>query len=742
MEAVGQGLGQLVRRLRQRSGLTQELLAARAGVSVRAVRNLESNRITYPRRATVELLIAQLAQSDEEAKRLLEAAFGSIAPHATDLPAQLPAAHAGFVGRDREQAATLAALRDTATGRPVMVLVHGPPGVGKTAFALQVGHAAAADFPDGTLYADLRGAGRAPTDPHRVLAGWCQAMGAAAEAVPIEPAERAAYFRSVLAGRRALLVCDDVRDAAQLVPLLPGTGGSAVIATSRWALSVPAVTMDLPLDLLQDADAHAVVREGLVGRAADDDDAVGRIVRVCGGLPLALRIAAGRLTLHPSWTADGYARLLDQSRDRLDPLRLGDISVQASLEDAYRAIGERPDGHVLQHVFDRLALHDGPSLSLAAIGHATEVPAEACDRLLDVLCQAHLVRSPAPLRYSMHDLLRAYGRSHLDAAQRHHTMARLLDHFTACAQSPTASKWYAHNRDDVVAAALTGAVLDPPAAAELGRLLEACGDLFEVNQDERAWRTVAEAVLCAAEAAGDQHALATAHDALAIIARLDLRLDDAERHCRASLRCYRRAGAGSYVSRAWNRLGTIHTLQGRYEDAARCYSQSLALRRRDGDVLGQASVLNNLGLSHCRRGDLAQAHVCFLEAGELYLQLGDVRGQAIASLNVGDVFRVQGHFRLAVAAQRRAVTLAERAGSRSSVRHALSGLADAVRDAGHLSWAINLYERLLTDMTGSGDRDLRTSVAAGLAKARALAVSSGAEPVPCPDARRQRQTRS
>jgi transcriptional regulator with XRE-family HTH domain/tetratricopeptide (TPR) repeat protein len=721
VDVAAHSVGQLVRRLRQRAGLTQEVLAARAGLSVRAIRNVENNRISRPHRSTLELLAAQLAMSDEEAKLLLDDGSGLTLP--ADVPAQLPTAHAGFVDRVREQTATLAALRDTTADGPVVVLVHGPAGVGKTAFALRVGHAAVAGFPGGTLHADLRGASRSPTDPHRVLAGWCQALGISPDAVPQDPAERAAYFRSVLASRRVLLVCDDALNAAQLTPLLPGTPGSAVVATSRWALAMPAVTLDVPLDLLDDADACAVVRTALAGRADSDDAAIKQIVGVCGRLPLALRIAAGRLALHPSWTVDAYARMLDHSRDRLDQLRLGDSSVQASLEDSYRAIGDRPDGVVLQRIFDRVAVHEGPSLSLEAIAYAAEVPPGDCDRMLDVLCQAHLLRSPAPQRYAMHDLLRAYGRGHLDVAELRRTTARLLDYYMARALGPTAADWYAQDRDNVVAAVTAAAAVDPPAAAVLGRLLEACGDHFEVNQDERAWRIVAEATLGAAEAVGDEQAQATAHDALALIARLDLRLGDAERHCSDCLRLYGRTGSERYVARAWNRLGNVHTLQGRHGEAARCYSRSLSLRRRDGDLLGQASVLNNLGLSRQYQGDLARAQRCFLEAGALYQRLGDLRGGAITSLNLGGVYRMTGRLRLAVATQRQAIALAERAGSRSSASHALCGFADTVLDAGHPGLAIGLYERVLATLSSSGDRDLRSTAAAGLARARGHAAA-------------------
>jgi transcriptional regulator with XRE-family HTH domain len=479
-----ESLGEFVRRLRREAGLTQEALAERAGLSSRTVRNLEASQGRQPRPASVAAVVEHLAPDTQTARRLLRLAAGPPPGHA---PAQLPAAHAGFAGRDAEQKRMLDLLGAARTGRsgPALILVHGQPGAGKTALALRVAHTAAAQFADGALYADLQGT-RSPADPHDVLDGWCRALGASPELIPRGHHQRAAHFRSMLAGRRVMILCDDARDAAQVRPLLPGTAGCAAVITSRLAFSAAEIAGDIPLGLLDAASARELVRAAVAWRPAvqdspaDPGELISRIAAACDGLPLALRIAAGRLAQHPAWTPAAYAELLETSGDRLRHLQLGDASVRAAFDDSYQALGARPDGAAAQGLFDQLAVHDGPFLTLAALTVVTGEPAPDVETRLDLLCQVHLADSPAPQRYSVPGLLRLYGRAHLPPAARRQVIAELAGYFTSALREAAgdpaglADQWA--NMAATVAAA---AACQPRLTTPLTGLLAAAGQAMQ-----------------------------------------------------------------------------------------------------------------------------------------------------------------------------------------------------------------------------------------------------------------------
>jgi NB-ARC domain/Helix-turn-helix domain len=477
----GESLGPVIRSLRREAGLTQDELAERADLSTRTVRNLESSRSLQPRPGSIERIIAHLAPDEQTARRLRRLAAGIAAGR---MPAQLPAAHAGFVDREAEQQMMLHLLSASGTGLsdPAVMLVHGQPGIGKTALTLRVAHIAAAHYSDGALYADLQGS-RLPADPHLILAGWCRALGASPETIPRDHQQRAAHFRSLLAGRRVLIVCDDARDAAQIRPLLPGTAGCAALITSRLAFSAAEIAEYLPLGLLDAQAAAELVRAAVTRRSSAQNQStdlgnagelIGRISAACGGLPLALRIAADRLAHHPAWTLTAYAELLENSGDRLWYLQLNNRSVRAAFDDSYYSLSGRPDGAAVQRLFDQCAVHDGPYLSLDALAAITGEPVASVERRLDMLCQMHLAESPAPHRYAMPELLRIYGRDHLPAAARRQVTAALANFFTSALRNThDDAAWLDDQWDNIVATAVATAGGQPELTEPLNRLLAA-----------------------------------------------------------------------------------------------------------------------------------------------------------------------------------------------------------------------------------------------------------------------------
>ncbi|SOD46070.1 DNA-binding transcriptional activator of the SARP family [Streptomyces sp. Ag82_G6-1] len=322
-------------------------------------------------------------------------------------PAQLPATVPDFTGRSgfvRELGDILA----SAEGRVMAVsALAGIGGVGKTTLAVHVAHRARAAFPDGQLYVDLQGAGARVAEPETVLGSFLRALGTADSAIPDSLEERAALYRSVLAGRRVLVLLDNARDAAQVRPLLPGTDGCAALVTSRVRMLDLAGAHLIDLDVMSPDEALALFTK-IVGeeRVASERKAALDVVAACGFLPLAIRIAASRLAARRTWTVSVLAAKLADERRRLDELQAGDLAVKATFELGY---GQLEPAQA--RAFRLLGLADGPDISLAAAAAVLDLPAEDTEDLLESLVDTSLLESAAPGRYRFHDLVRLYARA-------------------------------------------------------------------------------------------------------------------------------------------------------------------------------------------------------------------------------------------------------------------------------------------------------------------------------------------
>ncbi|MBB5858146.1 ATP-binding protein [Amycolatopsis umgeniensis] len=343
------------------------------------------------------------------------------------VPRQLPGSVRDFTGRADHLAALDALIPPDPgqhDGRPqsvVITAVDGAGGMGKTTLALHWAHRIQHRFPDGTLHINLRGYGPGvPVTAGEALSGLLRALGVAARAIPADVDAQAALLRSLLSGKRALLLLDNAHSAEQIRPLLPGTAGCMAVVTSRDSLTGLVVTdaaHRLTLDLLSEAEALDLV-SGILGadRAAAEPDAVGELVQFCGRLPLALRVAASRAAAHPHLTVADVVTELADDRTRLDVLsEFGDerAAVRAVFDWSY---GRLPSAQA--RLFRRLGLHPGPDLSLAAAAALAELPPAETRPLLAALANAHLIEPAAGGRYRFHDLLRAYA---ADQARGHDT---------------------------------------------------------------------------------------------------------------------------------------------------------------------------------------------------------------------------------------------------------------------------------------------------------------------------------
>lgn len=350
--------------------------------------------------------------------------FGGPSP----VPAQLPSDIADFTGRTKAVAHLATTLRGADGARaPVVATLSGLGGVGKTALALHVAHSARARFPDGQLYADLQGTGRAPADSGAVLTHFLGALGVAEGAVPDGLAQKAALYRSLLADRRILVLLDNARDGAQVRPLLPGVPGCAVLVTSRTrTLALPGADQ-VDVEVMDEAEALELFG-AVVGaeRAAAEPEAARQLVAACGGLPLAMRIAAVRLASRPGRTTAGLVARLSEER-RLDELRVGDLAVEATFRAGYEALDPGP-----AHAFRALALGGMPTFCRAAAAAMLDTTDDEAEAAVETLVDAGLLEAHGDDRYRYHDLVglfaRRLGEHHDSPEERAAAQRRFFDH--------------------------------------------------------------------------------------------------------------------------------------------------------------------------------------------------------------------------------------------------------------------------------------------------------------------------
>jgi hypothetical protein len=329
---------------------------------------------------------------------------------------QLPAAPADFTGRAPDCASIIRAIT-TGAGHPgvPVVAISGLPGIGKTTLALHVAHQVRDQFPDGQLWAELAGSSARPRSPGEVLGELLRALAVDGSAIPADDSERAACFRSRLAGRRVLVVVDDAATAAQVRLVTPGTAGCALVVTSRAKLEGLDGAHLIPLDVMTVADAVCLLTR-IVGRHRVDaePDAAGALVRACGALPLAVRIVAAKLATRPSWPVSAMARKITSAHGRLGELQAEDLSVRASIASSYESLSERP-----RRAFRLLALL-GPCdfaewVAGALLGDPDGAPqvdvvGELSGRSLLTPLSVDATGEP---RYRLHDLLRDYATERL-----------------------------------------------------------------------------------------------------------------------------------------------------------------------------------------------------------------------------------------------------------------------------------------------------------------------------------------
>ncbi|MFD5323375.1 BTAD domain-containing putative transcriptional regulator [Streptomyces sp. NPDC127092] len=657
-------------------------------------------------------------------------------------PAQLPPDAADFTGRTAPVRVLHEALGAPSAQALVIATVVGMGGVGKTALALHVAHRVRESYPDGQLYVDLRGSDPVPADPEAVLSGFLVALGVSGDAVPDGLDARSALFRSVVDGRRLLLVLDNAKDAAQVRPLLPGSVGCAVLTTGRTRPAGLPATVQVDLDVFQPSEALALLGRTIgEERLAAEREAALDLVVACGYLPLAVRIVAARLAARPGWTVETLSRRLHVERRRIDELRIGDLAVAAAFELSYRQLTADQ-----ARAFRLVASVDGPDIGLPAAAALLDLDEYDAEDLLEALVDVAMVESPFPGRYRYHDLLRAFARRRPaeeggaapagDAPAGGEAVAardRLLDHLlaTACtafqhavpgdpaagalgpARSPGVPlAGWAAAREWVVAERAGAAALAAQVAADAGAgtpavtaagtpggvgctALRAAIDLlialtpFVLTPPSRQLATTADALAEAATRHGDVRAAGRAHFLRGNVALAATRLDAAEAAARQAVDAARTAGDTVILRQALNDLGLICQFLSRFDEAVNHYDEALLLANELGHRSGALVTTVNAALARVRSGRAAEAvEICHEVLAELRTRQDDP-GRAYTLYVLGLALHGLGRHEEAVTWFGECLTVATGAGLRDRAAHARYRLADSLRSLGRADEALD-----------------------------------------------------
>jgi DNA-binding SARP family transcriptional activator len=588
-------------------------------------------------------------------------------------PAQLPADIPDFTGRAAQIERVCQLLSGThvedSPGAVPVVLVAGAGGLGKTTLAVHAAHRLAGDFPDGQLYASLHGATQ-PVDPADILARFLRDLGMEGSRIPVGEEERAAHYRTRLAGRRVLILLDDARDAAQVGPLLPGTASCGVLITARGMLPELPGARTIDLEVLPPAEARSLFSRVVdERRASDQPAATDEVLAACAGLPLAIRIAGARLASRGGWTVRTLAARLADERRRLDELRAGNLAVRASFEVSFASLPgpRRPGGVEPARAFRMLGVWTGPFLGLPAAAALLEQSPEATAEALEVLVDAHLLNSPEPDIYRFHDLLRVYAADRVRAQEteqaRRDAVARLLTWYVHSAEAAAAIISPQHARVPLDSTPphiqpLTFASLDDALAwceDELAGLVAAIRLAAEWGLDELGWKLPAAAMSF----------------------------------------FYRRSHWADWV--------TTHEI-------------GLASARSAGDRLAEAWMLNNLGMAYGVQ-HREEAVTCFRQALELCQQTGDSRGEARAANNVANAYFDLREFGTALQAAQRSLAIQRQAANTYGEGLALNILGCACRELSRFEAAAENLEQALAIFRDLGDQGTEADTLADLGDA-------------------------
>ncbi|XVV03261.1 BTAD domain-containing putative transcriptional regulator [Actinosynnema sp. CA-248983] len=632
----------------------------------RELRELFVDELGVEPSAEVRGLHAELLAEDETP---------AVPARVSRLPRDLP----DFTGRTAELA-TAVRLAESPGG--LVCAVDGMAGVGKTAFAVRLAHLVADRFPDGALYIDLHGytEGKQPREPEDALAVLLYSLGVARDRVPLGLDERLALWRAETAGRRAAVVLDNAFDAAQVRPLLPSDG--LVVVTSRRRLVGLDGTHRLSLPVLPDGAAGDLFRR-IAARTPVSDETLAELVGMCGHLPLAIRLAAARLSHRSSWTPEYLAERMRDEQRRLTEFSAGDRDVASAFAVSYRTLD--PDQ---QRVFQALGRHVGEDVDRFSAAALAGFAVDIADRALGALVEANLVDEPSPGRFRQHDLVRQYAQRTAapdDAATR-----RLLDYYLHVVKA--GDELLYPNRQRVP-------VLDRPSNLETPAL-DTSARAVEWLEAER--ENITAAVRHAADSGHDEHAWQIPYLLWSFLYHRGHIADWITTH-ETAMAAAERLGDDSARARVLTGLAGGYWASGRTEEALRCYLEGLALFERLGDHEVMAAVLTNISASLELMGRNEEA----LSFSERAVQAGRMSdnpvGLTYALRSVASVLHHLGRYEEAVERFEEALAISRELDGLHVEATCLMELARSLIETGRHEEAVRAAQESCQALEGLGD---------------------------------------
>lgn len=615
---------------------------------------------------------------------------------------QLPSDIGDFVGREQELESLSSVMLGSRADAPVIAAVHGTPGVGKSTLAVHLAHRLRPHFPDGQLFLRLAGGSPTPRDPSDLLAELLRALHVDGASIPESRDERAALYRSRLADRAVLLLLDDAADEAQVRPLLPGTPHSAVLTTSRSRLMLEGAAV-LSLDPPSSTEARDLLAQMAgAARIESDPDAAHAILRACGRLPLAIRIAGARLAARPAWPLRDLAARLEDTRRRLDELALGQLSVRANFAVSYAALPP-----AARRAFRLLGLAGFESAAEWSVAALLGEPGGNADTAIEALVLGGLLTpggtdTAGQPRYGMHDLLRVYARDLADVEeneqQRHQAVCGLvtecLDRVRAAvrdlprpaAPPPPCSpprravgyEWLAAERHNLVATVALAVELNTAGASELAyhltsylaahhfyddvvrvqRAVMTAGDAHDVmrarlilaDMDIERGRyhdalSEFEALLRHFTETGDRHAATYAMTGRGVCRHVLSDHQAALADLTGAVSVFRELGDDGGALHALLDLSAVYLEVGRYDDAIDVCHSGLELTAGGWNPLDRSRLLRGLGIAHYEKGQVDAAIRYYEESLRLTGDLDyDDGGEPKTLRRLGEAYGAVGRF--------------------------------------------------------------------------------------------------
>jgi len=613
-------------------------------------------------------------------------------PGQIQVPAQLLPCPPHFTGREPELSLlSRFTERDVDHGPPLLIVISGAGGIGKTSLGLCWLHQIRNSYTDGQLFVDLRGlTGAPPMPPSEPLERFLRALGVAPERVPAGAEEQAALYRSMTAGRRLIIMLDNAASAAQVRPLLPGHGPALVVVTTRWRLSGLAIegASFVSVGPLDEAGSIRLL-DRMLGqdRTGAEPDAARSLTTLCGRLPLALCTSAARLAVRNRWPIARVVAELTDERRRLSALSTEkDVSVQAVFDVSYQGLPKDA-----ARLYRMLGIHPGADFDITAAAALADLPPDDAATLLDVLVGANLVEENLDDRYAFHDLIRLHAQSTVEEAEaaptRDAAFARLLDHYLATAvaadltaipgrlrlgryykekprvsftDASAAIAWLETELANI--AAIQKAAHDRELYDAVWQICEALWGLFIYRKHYRLWIESHELGLVSARASADLKAQALVLESLAS-AYLNLR---------------------------------------DFSAALRCCDEALQLERATGHLFGEGMVLERLGVARLGLRDLDSAIDAFNRALAIYEGLGRKRGVALMRRQLGEAFRRSGQYNEALDQLMRANQVFVELHERYNEARTLSAMGQTYVAGGRLEEGAEALTKALNDYTEIG----------------------------------------